>query len=114
MADAPPRRSAREGAGHDGGTALAGDAAAWGLIWKAVDDEALMSEALRLAGQLASGPTNAYALTKQAIQAASTSALEDQLDLERNLQREAGMSDSYKEGVAAFLEKRPANFRKAG
>lgn len=90
------------------------DAAAWGLIWKAVDDEALMDEALRLATQFANGPTNAYALMKEAIQAASSNSLDEQLELERRHQREAGMSDSYKEGVAAFLEKRPANFRKAG
>lgn len=88
------------------------DAAAWGLIWKAVDDEQLMDEAIALAEGFAKGPTNAYALTKQAIHAASTNTLDQQLDLERKLQREAGMSDDYKEGVAAFLEKRPANYRK--
>ena len=88
------------------------DAAAWGLIWKAVDDERLMDEAVALAEGFAAGPTRAYALTKQAIHAASTNGLEDQLEVERNLQREAGWSDDYKEGVKAFLEKRPANFRK--
>jgi 2-(1,2-epoxy-1,2-dihydrophenyl)acetyl-CoA isomerase len=93
----------------------ADDAAAWGLIWKAVDDERLMEEAERLAAGFAQGPTNAYALTKEAIHAASVNSLDEQLDLERRLQREAGMSDNYKEGVAAFLEKRPANYRrKAG
>lgn len=88
------------------------DAAAWGLIWKAVDDDRLMAEAMALAGGFANGPTNAYKLTKQAIHAASTNTLDQQLDLERQLQREAGMSDDYKEGVAAFLEKRPANYRR--
>lgn len=88
------------------------DAAAWGLIWKAVDDEALMDEAVALAEGFAAGPTKAYALTKQAIHAASNNDLDAQLEVERSLQREAGWSDDYKEGVKAFLEKRPANFRK--
>lgn len=86
------------------------DAAAWGLIWRVVDDEKLMVEAATLAARLAKGPTHAFGLTKQAIQAASENALDAQLDLERDLQREAGASDDYKEGVAAFLEKRPAQF----
>ena len=88
------------------------DAAAWGLIWKAVDDEKLMEEAVALAEGFAAGPTRAYALTKQAIHAASANSLEEQLEVERGLQREAGWSEDYKEGVRAFLEKRPANFRK--
>lgn len=89
------------------------DAANWGLIWKAVDDDALMAEAVKLAEGFANGPTRAYGLTKQAIQAASTNTLDDQLDLERSLQQQCGWSDDYKEGVAAFLQKRPADFRGA-
>lgn len=88
------------------------DAAAWGLIWRAVDDEALMEETHALAQSLANGPSHAYALTKKAIHAASANTLEEQLQLERTLQREAGFSDDYKEGVAAFLGKRPANYRR--
>ena len=87
------------------------DAAAWGLIWKAVEDEKLMEEAVALAEGFARGPTRAYALTKQAIQAASANDLDRQLDTERALQREAGWSDDYKEGVAAFLQKRPGVFK---
>lgn len=87
-------------------------AADWGLIWRAVDDDELMEEAHALAQGFANGPSNAYALTKQAIHAASANALEEQLQLERKLQREAGFSDDYKEGVAAFLEKRPPNYRR--
>ncbi len=64
-----------------------------------------------LAARLAAGPSRAYALTKQAIHAATRNTLEEQLALERVLQREAGRSDDYKEGVSAFLEKRPANYR---
>jgi 2-(1,2-epoxy-1,2-dihydrophenyl)acetyl-CoA isomerase len=89
----------------------ADDAASWGLIWKAVDDDALMAEATALAESFANGPTRAFALTKQAIHAASGNSLEEQLEVERALQREAGWSDDYKEGVAAFLQKRPANYR---
>lgn len=85
-------------------------AADWGLIWKAVDDAALMDEAHGLCASLASGPTRALALTKQAIQAASVNSLDQQLDLERELQREAGYSGDYREGVSAFLEKRPAKY----
>ncbi len=85
-------------------------AAAWGLIWKAVDDAALMDEARAIAARLAMGPTRAYALTKQAIQAASANSLEAQLDLERALQRDAGRSPDFVEGVTAFLEKRKASF----
>lgn len=87
------------------------DAAQWGLIWKAVDDDRLMDEAAALAEGFANGPTRAYALTKQAIQAATTNDLDEQLEVERTLQREAGWSDDYKEGVAAFLQKRPADFK---
>lgn len=83
-------------------------AAEWGLIWKCFDDADLMPEAEKLAAHFAAGPTHAYALTKQAIHAAEANSLDQQLDLERALQREAGMSDDYKEGVAAFLQKRKA------
>lgn len=87
-------------------------AAQWGLIWKCVDDGELMTEAEALARRFAAGPATAYALTKRAIQAASANALDAQLDVERVLQREAGRSDDYKEGVAAFLEKRAPNYRR--
>lgn len=85
-------------------------AADWGLIWKCVDDADLMAAAEALAAQLAAGPTHAFALTKKAIQAAESNTLDQQLDLERASQREAGMSDDYLEGVAAFMQKRKANF----
>jgi 2-(1,2-epoxy-1,2-dihydrophenyl)acetyl-CoA isomerase len=69
-----------------------------------------MEEAGKLVAALAAGPTVGLGLTKRAIQAASTNSLDDQLDLERDLQREAGLTPDYAEGVAAFTEKRPANF----
>ncbi|MCB1420605.1 MAG: 2-(1,2-epoxy-1,2-dihydrophenyl)acetyl-CoA isomerase [Notoacmeibacter sp.] len=82
----------------------------WGLIWKVVDDAQLMEDAMALAKRLADGPTFTLGLTKKAIQLASTNSLDEQLDVERDFQKEAGLSDDYKEGVAAFLEKRPATF----
>jgi 2-(1,2-epoxy-1,2-dihydrophenyl)acetyl-CoA isomerase len=86
-------------------------AAAWGLIWKAVDDDALTGEAEALAARFAEGPTVGFALTKRAIQAAAANTLDAQLDLERDLQREAGRTPDYAEGVTAFLEKRAPQFR---
>ncbi|KPQ07814.1 MAG: phenylacetate degradation probable enoyl-CoA hydratase PaaB [Rhodobacteraceae bacterium HLUCCA12] len=86
-------------------------AAQWGLIWQALPDDRLMPEAENLATRLAGGATRGLGLTKRAIQAAATQSLDESLDLERDLQREAGFSDDYAEGVAAFLEKRPPQFR---
>lgn len=85
-------------------------AADWGLIWKAVDDDALMGEARALVESLAKGPTIGLGLIKRAIQAAATNSLDDQLNLERDLQREAGRTPDYAEGVTAFFEKRAPNF----
>jgi 2-(1,2-epoxy-1,2-dihydrophenyl)acetyl-CoA isomerase len=85
-------------------------AAAWGLIWKAVDDAALSEEARAIAARLAAGPTRGLGLTKRAIQAAAGNGLDAQLDLERDLQREAGRTADYAEGVIAFLEKRKPEF----
>lgn len=86
------------------------EAASWGLIWKVVDDDQLSAEALRLARHLATQPTRALALIKRAFNATLTNDLDAQLDLERDLQRIAGMTDDYREGVAAFFEKRPPRF----
>jgi 2-(1,2-epoxy-1,2-dihydrophenyl)acetyl-CoA isomerase len=85
-------------------------AANWGLIWKCVDDDKLMGEAGELAQRLADGPTRAYDLIKQALNASPSNALDQQLALEARLQREAGRTADFKEGVTAFLEKRKARF----
>ncbi|MGK9166332.1 2-(1,2-epoxy-1,2-dihydrophenyl)acetyl-CoA isomerase PaaG [Inquilinus limosus] len=82
----------------------------WGLIWKAVDDGALMMEAEALTAHLASQPTQGLALIKQALDASAGNSLDAQLDLERDLQRRAGRTPDYAEGVRAFLEKRPPRF----
>ena len=87
------------------------DAERWGLIWKAVEDDRLLEEATALARKLASGPTRGYGLVKKAMHASSGNSLDAQLDLERDLQREAGFSEDYREGVAAFLQKRTPNYK---
>ena len=87
------------------------DAARIGLIWKVVEDAELAHEAGALCRQLAAQPTVALGLMKQAIYAAVNNTLEEQLALEAKLQREAGWSDDYREGVAAFLEKRKPRFK---
>ena len=81
-----------------------------GMIYKAVDDAELMPAATALARQLATQPTKGLALIKQAIYASTTNTLDEQLDLERDLQRAAGRTADYREGVAAFLEKRAPRF----
>ena len=87
------------------------DAERWGIIWKAVDDARLMDEASSIARKLAEGPTRAYGLIKKALNASAGNTLDAQLDLERDLQREAGVSEDYREGVAAFMQKRKPSFK---
>jgi len=87
------------------------DAERWGLIWKAVDDDRLLAEANALARALAAGPTKGYGLVKRAIYASAGNSLEAQLDLERDLQRDAGSSADYREGVSAFMEKREPRYQ---
>jgi 2-(1,2-epoxy-1,2-dihydrophenyl)acetyl-CoA isomerase len=104
------------GAARAMGLALLGEpltaeqAAAWGLIWRVVDDEQLMPEASALARRLATQPTKGLGLTKRALNASAANTLGEQLDLERDLQREAGRTRDYREGIRAFLEKRSPKF----
>ena len=103
------------GAARAMGLALLGDklsaeeAAAWGLIWKCVDDAEFAAAVDALVAQLAHAPTRGLAAIKRALHTADH-PLEAQLDLERDAQRELGYSDDYREGVAAFLEKRAPRF----
>ena len=86
-------------------------AKAWGLIWEVVDDGALMPTATELARKLADGPTLALARIKDALNQSSGNDLSKQLDVERDAQSALGRSEDFKEGVAAFLAKRKANFK---
>jgi 2-(1,2-epoxy-1,2-dihydrophenyl)acetyl-CoA isomerase len=86
-------------------------AAAWGMIWQCVDDPDLSPTVDALARQLAAAPTRGLAATKHAINGGWSRTLEQQLDIERDLQRELGRSEDYAEGVAAFTEKRAPLFK---
>lgn len=98
------------------GLALTGEplpaekAADWGLIWKAVDDDQLDAEVDAVATKLASLPPLGLAAIKDIIRTSWSRSLDDELDLQRDEMRRLGFTQDYREGVAAFLEKRPANF----
>jgi 2-(1,2-epoxy-1,2-dihydrophenyl)acetyl-CoA isomerase len=98
------------------GLALTGEpleaerAAAWGLIWKAVDDDQLDAEVDALAHRFASGPTRGLAKIKQMLRESWGQTLDAELDRQRDAMRELGFSDDYREGVAAFMEKRKPVF----
>lgn len=85
-------------------------AESWGLIWRCVDDAELAPTVGQLARQLAEAPTRGFARTKEAIYAAGQRTFEEQLDVERDYQRELGYSADYAEGVAAFMQKRSPRF----
>lgn len=98
------------------GLALTGEpleakqAADWGMIWKCVDDDALDSQVDALAKRLAALPPMGLAAIKAMIRTSWDRSLDEELDLQRDEMRRLGFTDDYREGVAAFLAKRPAVF----
>lgn len=94
-----------------GGKLSAAQAKEWGLIWETCEPAALMSRAMELATSLATQPTRGFGLTKQAFNESLMNDLDTQLDLEADLQGEAGRTADFKEGVTAFRAKRPPVFR---
>lgn len=89
----------------------AADAHAWGLVSEVVEAEAFEARVAERAAELAAAPTRAIALTKRLYDAAATNTLEDQLELEAESQTEAAATEDFREGVAAFVEKRAPEFR---
>jgi 2-(1,2-epoxy-1,2-dihydrophenyl)acetyl-CoA isomerase len=83
----------------------------WGLVNRVHDDAVLREETVKLAHQLANGPTIALSLIRRLYWDSPHNSFEEQLDLEQRLQREAGAAEDFSEGVTAFLEKRPAKFK---
>ena len=99
------------------GLAMLGDklpaeqAEAWGLIWRCVDDEKLQIEAGKLASHFATQPTRGLGMIKKLLRESFDNTLSEQLELEKNAMQELGQSHDYQEGVAAFMERRTANFK---
>jgi 2-(1,2-epoxy-1,2-dihydrophenyl)acetyl-CoA isomerase len=86
-------------------------AESWGLIWQCVDDDALLAEALELAEYLATQPTKGLGLIKKLLNQSFSTSLEQQTEDEKQAMGLLGRSDDYREGVAAFMEKRPPQFK---
>ncbi|MEN8406264.1 2-(1,2-epoxy-1,2-dihydrophenyl)acetyl-CoA isomerase PaaG [Acinetobacter seifertii] len=83
----------------------------WGMIWDVVEDAELKIKVTELAERLAKQPTFGLSLIKKAIHQSSNNTFDEQVLLERDLQRIAGRSEDYREGVQAFMNKREPNFK---
>jgi 2-(1,2-epoxy-1,2-dihydrophenyl)acetyl-CoA isomerase len=89
----------------------AAEAHAWGLVTEMVEADRLAARAAELAAELAAGPTKGWAMTKRLFDGAASASLEEQLEREAQLQTAATRTEDFREGVAAFHEKRPPQFR---
>jgi len=89
----------------------AAEAHAWGLVSEVVEADVLQSRAAELAASYAALPTRGIGMTKRLFDHAAGATLEEQLELEAQLQAAATQTDDFREGVAAFLEKRPPQFK---
>lgn len=94
-----------------GDKVFAEEAEALKMIYKAVEDDEFESSVEKFAQKLSRMPTRALGLTKKAVNQSFTNSMQEQLDLEENLQNEAGQTEDFQEGVQAFMEKRPAQFK---
>jgi len=94
-----------------GDKVMAEDAEKMGMIYKTVEDESLMEEAMKVATKLAKMPTKGIGLTKRLLNESYNNTLTQQLERENEVQNEAGQSYDYQEGVNAFLEKRKPEFK---
>jgi 2-(1,2-epoxy-1,2-dihydrophenyl)acetyl-CoA isomerase len=88
----------------------AADAHAWGLVSEVVEADAFAARTAELAATYAAAPTRAIGMTKRLFDHADTATLEEQLEMEAQLQAAATQTDDFREGVAAFAEKRAASF----
>jgi 2-(1,2-epoxy-1,2-dihydrophenyl)acetyl-CoA isomerase len=91
----------------------AAEAHAWGLVSEVVEDSQLAARTSELAAEWAARPTLGIGMTKELIDHAASSSLEEQLEREADRQTRATQTEDFREGVAAFLEKRPPEFRGA-
>jgi 2-(1,2-epoxy-1,2-dihydrophenyl)acetyl-CoA isomerase len=87
------------------------DAANWGLIWKSVEDAALMETASGIAATLAKGPTKAFVRSRELFDQSFENDFVEQIDLERRYQQELGDTEDAREGVMAFIQKRAPQFQ---
>jgi 2-(1,2-epoxy-1,2-dihydrophenyl)acetyl-CoA isomerase len=91
----------------------AAEAHTWGLVSEVVETDALAARAAELAARLADMPTRGIGMTKRLVDSAVGASLEEQLEREAQLQTAATQTEDFREGVSAFLEKRPPRFKGA-